>query len=136
MLLENSARGAVGVDSVLGEVLGSTIAITTDTRAYVGLLPLFLVLFGGWYVTRYRSELLFWMGACTTAVLLTLGPWTPLSRLVFYLPLYGSFQSPGRHLLIFAFGMHLSPLVSSSLTFPVARIAGFWPAVRCSSAQY
>lgn len=109
--------GALRVDSVLGEVLGSTVAVTTDTRAYVGLLPLFLVLFGGWYVTRYRSELLFWIGVCTTAVLLTLGPWTPLSRLVFYLPLYGSFQSPGRHFFIFAFGISVAAgLVLSHIT--------------------
>ena len=109
--------GGASVDSVLGEVLGSTIAITTDTRAYVGLLPLFLLIFGGWYVTQYRSELLFWMGACATAVLLTLGPWTPLSRLVFYLPLYGSFQSPGRHFFIFAFGISVAAgLVLSHIT--------------------
>ena len=109
--------GDARVDSVLGEVLGSTVTITSDTRAYVGLLPLFLLIFGGWYVTQYRSELLFWMGACTTAVLLTLGPWTPLSRLVFYLPLYGSFQSPGRHFFIFAFGISVAAgLVLSHIT--------------------
>tara|TARA_B100001123_G_scaffold278658_2_gene310200 strand:+ start:13330 stop:15756 length:2427 start_codon:yes stop_codon:yes gene_type:complete len=109
--------GAASVDSVLGEVLGSTIAITPDKSAYVGLLPLFLLIFGGWYVTQYRSELLFWMGACATAVLLTLGPWTPLSRLVFYLPLYGSFQSPGRHFFIFAFGISVAAgLVLSHIT--------------------
>ena len=109
--------GGASVDSVLGEVLGSTIAITTDTRAYVGLLPLFLLIFGGWYVTQYRPELLFWMGACATAVLLTLGPWTPLSRLVFYLPLYGSFQAPGRHFFIFAFGASVAAgLVLSHIT--------------------
>ncbi len=124
--------GAVRVDPLVGQVLGSTVVQHAQVSAgYVGLLPLFLVVVGGWYVVQHRSELLFWMGACTVAALLTLGAWTPLSRLVFFLPLYGSFQSPGRHFFIFAFGISvasglvMSHIMSSQERWFLARRAMF-----------
>ena len=103
--------GLVGTD-----ILGPS-GHSPDTTGYLGLLPLCLVVFGVWHAKQYRRELLFWGVSSAVAVLLTLGASTPLARLVFYLPLYGSFQAPDRHFLVYAFSVAVAAgLVLSHVT--------------------
>ena len=108
--------GVTRVGPVGTDVLGFS-AHSPDITGYVGLFPLCLVLFGGWYATQHRRELLFWSLSSAVAILLALGASTPLSRLFFYLSLYGSFQSPVRHFFIFSFGVAIAAgLVLSDVT--------------------
>ena len=66
---------------------------------YVGISSLVLVLFGAWRgasTSQRPSPLLSMTGA--VALVLALGKWSALSRLLFRVPLYNFFTAPGRNL--------------------------------------
>jgi Bacterial membrane protein YfhO len=71
-----------------------------EAGGYIGLLPWIL---SGLAVRAFpqRRLVMFWLVVAGVALLLALGPATPLGQLSYYLPIYGRFRAPGRHLLEF-----------------------------------
>lgn len=73
-----------------------------DTRdsGYVGLLPVALALAALWARSRHRREARLWAVLLVGEVLLCLGSVTPVGWLFYYMPGYGRFQAPARHLFL------------------------------------
>lgn len=79
-------------------------ASLVEMAGYVGLLPLALALAAT--VERQwlqRRDARLWVGLAAVALLLCLGPATPLAAVFFHLPGYAAFRLPVRHLFIVAF---------------------------------
>jgi hypothetical protein len=72
------------------------------TTSYVGLLPLAFAAFAARRSSPLRSEARVWLALAAVALLLCLGPSTPVGWLFFYVPGYASFQLPARHLFLFS----------------------------------
>src|SRR5712692_5013325 len=69
-----------------------------ELTGYVGLLPVILAAIG--IIASSRKSLSrFWLGAAVLAFLLAMGDATPLARLIYHVPVLGSFRAPGRHLM-------------------------------------
>jgi hypothetical protein len=69
-----------------------------ETTGYVGLLPLMLAVIG--LLSRKSIGIArFWLCVTLVAFLLTLGYATPLSSLVYHVPLYNKFRVPARHFI-------------------------------------
>jgi hypothetical protein len=76
---------------------------TPDT-AYVGLVPLALLVAGA-FVVRRRSDFWLWAVLAASQLLLALGPATPLGMLFYWAPGYANFQIPLRHLFLASLGL-------------------------------
>ncbi len=74
-----------------------------EMTGYLGILPLFLVLWGTWTYARRRPDVLFWCIAGFVYLLLCVGDATPLARLFYYVPFYDKFRVPARHFFLFGF---------------------------------
>ena len=76
----------------------------SELGVYVGISSLVLVLFGAWRgASRYSAHRLFFSMTGAAALVLAFGKWSPLSRLLFTVPLYNLFTAPGRNLFEFDF---------------------------------
>jgi hypothetical protein len=69
-----------------------------EMTGYVGLLPLMLAGVG-FYLSRRKGVSIFWLCVGVMAFLLALGERTPLSTLVYHLPVLGQFRVPARHFI-------------------------------------
>ncbi|GMU20981.1 MAG: hypothetical protein AMXMBFR13_10770 [Phycisphaerae bacterium] len=70
---------------------------------------------GGWLerllgTGPWNRNVLFWWAACLVALLIALGDATPLSKLLFHLPIYRSLRVPARWILVWSVAM---PLLAS-----------------------
>ncbi len=74
-----------------------------EMTGYFGFMPLLLAVFGVRRTGRLRTETWFWVAAGILAILMALGDATPLARMAFHLPLYGTFRVPARHFFVVAF---------------------------------
>ncbi|MEW5982074.1 MAG: hypothetical protein AB1806_06850 [Acidobacteriota bacterium] len=98
-----------------------------EMTGYFGILPLLIVLMGTWRAARTRPDLWFWAPAAVVGTLLALGDATPLARLAFHLPLYGSFRVPARHFFVVA----LSVAVAAGIVLAhLSSARDRWQAVR------
>lgn len=93
----------------------------TELTGYVGLLPLALAVVAVLASDR-RAVVIFWLSVCGLALLLTLGPATPLARLTFQLPVVSRFRAPARHFIEMAFAV--SVLSGLGLEAIIRRLAG------------
>ncbi len=78
-----------------------------EQAAYASLLVLILAgaslaLLTRPTATARRREVLFWWAAMVVALLLALGQFTPLSRLLFHVPVYQSLRVPARWILVWS----------------------------------
>ena len=88
-----------------------------ENTGYVGLLPLALALAAPFVLSAYRREARLWFALTIVAVLLCLGPMTPVGTLFFYAPGYASFRVPARHLFVVSLCLSvLSGLAFAELT--------------------
>jgi hypothetical protein len=69
-----------------------------EVLGYIGLIPVMLVLAALPILLRNRWAW-FWMGLAAFAFLMALGPATPLSSLMYHVPVYNLFRVAGRHFL-------------------------------------
>lgn len=67
-----------------------------ELTGYVGLLSFMLAAIGV-ILQRGKPLAWFWIGVASIAFLLVLGEYTPLARLMYYLPIYNKFRAPARH---------------------------------------
>lgn len=74
-----------------------------ETTSYAGLLPLGLAVVVAMRASPARRDARLWLLLAAIALLLCLGPATPIGWLFFYVPGYASFQVPGRHLFLVTF---------------------------------
>ena len=88
----------------------------TELAGYAGITTLLLALVGLIY-HQHRTIAKFWGFAALVCFLLTLGEVTPLSRIVYHLPILNNFRAPARHFneITFAFsvlaGMGLAGII-------------------------
>ena len=68
----------------------------TEVSSYVGILTLMLAALG-LIAGRGKKLIIFWLCAGVTVLLLALGDGTPLSLLIYQLPVIGKFRAPARH---------------------------------------
>jgi len=85
----------------------------TGDSAYIGLLPVVLVLAAPVAAHKYRREARLWAAIAIFEILLSLGAATPVGRLFFYAPGFSVFQAPLRHL----FFVSLCLAVAAGLAF-------------------
>jgi hypothetical protein len=78
-------------------------ASLVEMGGYAGLAPWALAFLAVIVQSPWRREARVWVVLTITALLLCLGPTTPLGTLFFYAPGYASFRAPVRHLFIVAF---------------------------------
>jgi hypothetical protein len=78
----------------------------TEAVPYVGLLPLLLAAVGAG-AARRDGRTWFWLATAVLALLLALGPETPLCRLSYHVPLHNKFRIPARHLMEFALAISI-----------------------------
>jgi hypothetical protein len=71
----------------------------TELSAYPGMAALVLAA-AGFGAARRDRRLLVLAGSAAVTALLALGPKTPLSRIVYHLPIYGDFRSWARYLIV------------------------------------
>jgi hypothetical protein len=77
-----------------------------ELAVYVGILTLLLAAVGaGRPPERLRQHRRLFAAVTAAALVLAFGEWTPLSRLLFHVPLYNLFSCPARNLFEFAFAM-------------------------------
>jgi hypothetical protein len=77
-----------------------------ELAVYVGISTLVLALLGAWRVpSESRAHRTFFVFVALVSLVLAFGEWTPLSRLLFRLPLYNLFTCPGRNLFEFDFAI-------------------------------
>jgi hypothetical protein len=69
-----------------------------ELTGYIGLLPLMLAAIG-FIAHRKKSLAWVWFGIGLFAFLLTLGDYTPLARLMYYLPVYNKFRCHARNFI-------------------------------------
>jgi hypothetical protein len=74
-----------------------------QTTSYMGLLPLGLAVVSVIRASSARKDARLWLSLAAIALLLSLGPATPIGSLFFYVPGYASFQLPARHLFLATF---------------------------------
>lgn len=73
---------------------------------YFGISTLPFLLFGFFVKNRHKY---FWMFILSLSFLLVLGKYTPLNKLIYYIPLFGKFKNPTRNW--YEFGLALSVLI-------------------------
>jgi hypothetical protein len=78
-------------------------ASLVEMGGYAGLLPLALAFLAVIAQSPWRREARLWAVLSIAAVMLCVGPATPLGTLFFYAPGYANFRAPARHLFIVAF---------------------------------
>ena len=71
-----------------------------ETVGYVGILPLFLSLFSIFSKNKTKNILILLI---IVSLVLSLGKNTPIYRILFMTPFFGSLRSPGRFLFLFSF---------------------------------
>ena len=69
-----------------------------ELTGYIGLLPLVLALFGAG-LNRKNLQIWFWGVIAFLSLLLALGGYTPLAKLMYHLPGFNLFRVPARHFL-------------------------------------
>ena len=80
-------------------------ASLVEMGGYAGLLPLALAFLATIARSPWRREARLWAVLSIAAVMLCVGPATPLGRLFFFAPGYANFRAPVRHLFIVAFSL-------------------------------
>ena len=78
-------------------------ASLVEMGGYAGLLPLALAILAVIARSPTRREARLWAALGVAAVMLCLGPATPIGTLFFYAPGYANFRAPARHFFIVAF---------------------------------
>lgn len=66
----------------------------------------------------WNREVLFWWAACLAALLIALGHLTPLSKLLFHVPVYRNLRVPARWILVWSVGM---PVLAALVVDAIAR---------------
>lgn len=75
-----------------------------ELSGYVGLLTLMMSV--GAILSTYKISIVrFWLLVVLVSFLLVLGEFTPLSKILYHLPVYNKFRVPARHFLELDFGM-------------------------------
>jgi hypothetical protein len=72
----------------------------TELALYAGVGPLLLAAVA-FFAGLRRPPVLFWAVAAIAALMVSMGSYTPLGRLVYHVPVLGSFRAQGRYGLIF-----------------------------------
>jgi hypothetical protein len=70
-----------------------------EVYPYMGLLPLGLTVVALRMGRKQFSDVWFWAGTVIAGLILMIGQWTPLNRVMFLVPVYNMFRAPARHLL-------------------------------------
>lgn len=70
----------------------------SEAAGYVGLVPLTLA-FASLPLARTRPHVRFWLAYGLAAVVMALGQFSPLHRLLYFVPGYNLFRSPARNLM-------------------------------------
>ncbi len=78
-------------------------ASLVEMGGYAGLLPLALAFLAMVGRSPWRREARLWAVLTIAALMLCIGPATPLGRVFFFAPGYANFRAPARHLFIVAF---------------------------------
>jgi len=78
-------------------------ASLVEMGGYAGLLPLALAFLAMVAQSPWRREARLWALLTIAAVMLCVGPATPLGTLFFYAPGYANFRAPARHLFVVTF---------------------------------
>jgi hypothetical protein len=71
----------------------------TEFAGYVGLLPLFFLLFSFIFFRKKNSQIYFWFFMVIFSFLLVLGNSTPFYKLMYHVPIYNLFRVPARNWL-------------------------------------
>jgi hypothetical protein len=102
-----------------------------ELAVYVGISTLVLALLGAWRApSDRRAHRTFFVFVALVSLVLAFGEWTPLSRLLFRLPLYNLFTCPGRNLFEFDFAIAvLAALGVQALRSPGVGAGSRWKAV-------
>ena len=73
-----------------------------QTTGYLGLIPLALAMVAAVRASAVRRDARLWLLLATMALLLCLGPFTPIGWIFYYVPGYAGFQLPARHFFLVA----------------------------------
>jgi hypothetical protein len=98
-----------------------------EVYPYMGLLSLGLAIVAVWLGRKQFSDTWFWALTVVSGIILMVGQWTPLNRVLFHAPVYNLFRAPTRHLL--EVNLAIAMLASIGLDFalrsgiPRARLA-------------
>jgi len=119
LVFRRSARSALNYEiftqgsfspTELGRSMFEPLFHVTDMHAYVP--PLALALAGAAVYLHLRrrssvhdSRILFWLSVALVAIVLMLGQYTPLYRLVYHVPLLNRFRVPSRHTFEWTFAL-------------------------------
>ncbi len=86
-----------------------------ETCGFVGLVPVVLAILAWVWSRKQNAHVRFWGMVCAVALLLALGKYNPLYRIMYYVPGYRLFRCPARNLfelgfavaVLFALGLDL-----------------------------
>ncbi|MEK6646406.1 MAG: YfhO family protein [Candidatus Firestonebacteria bacterium] len=84
---------------------------------YIGISTLILAILSILFVKDYKIHIRFFITLAIASLILACGGFTPLYKLVYYLPLFGSFRNSRRFLILFSFSASLLAGLSLSGLF-------------------
>ncbi len=108
-----------GVNRHVAAYAPETTVFVAEVYAYVGIMPLILVLVGLFAWRRVRREIKFWSSIAVIGLLVSFGGATPIYLLLFHLPIYNLFRVPARHL--FEVCLALSVMAAIGLDYLIAK---------------
>ncbi len=73
-----------------------------EETIFIGFLPFFLALTGFFKKCRYKF---FWGIVCFLSLIVILGKFTPVNKIIYMIPIVNSFRIPSRHWFEFSFGL-------------------------------